>query len=553
MNPQTAKTGKQKLSSLFAVLPLVLAAACGQAPAQIPATGGEPVKAIEVCDAGAAGETGPATKLAFGTTPPSVAADGVPLSFFTVEVQDAEGRRISGDNTTVVTMQVEGTGAGFSGTLSKKVRAGRAVFDDLVPAGTGSATLRASASGLSASGAFGVEVGGAFALDSGTRSLGEGFLPALSRDGRYAAFHTGQIAVGKDAAQTWLADLASEGSALASSSVNDSFANGPSYFPSLSADGRYAVYVSDASDLVENDTNGVSDVFLYDRETGTVLRVDTDCAGDETPYGATAPAISASGRYVAFASAALSEFDENNVAALSLYVRDLATGDGFLVSAGLNDEPANDVSAGASLSDDGRYVAFLSAASNLVEGDTNGKWDVFVSDLKTQQTERVSLSSEGSEADGDNVFFLSRPAISGDGRYVAFASAASNLVEGDTNGRVDVFVRDREAGTTVRASVSSEGAESTGSSWYPSISSDGRFVAFSSDGTGLAPEDADSGSDVFVRDITAGRTLFVPSNGRDETADAALPVLSGDGRSLVFQQVASSVNSIEVTAILESF
>src|SRR5262249_22544698 len=128
------------------------------------------------------------------------------------------------------------------------------------------------------------------------------------------------------------------------------------------------------------------------------------------------------------------------------------------------------------ISADGRYVAFYSDASNLVSGDTNGARDVFVRDLQTGETTRVSVSSSGAEADGDSF----APALSADGRYVAFASAATNLVAGDTNDANDVFVRDRQTNTTTRVSVGHEGSQANGGSDQPSLSGDGRLVAFTS-------------------------------------------------------------------------
>ena len=140
----------------------------------------------------------------------------------------------------------------------------------------------------------------------------------------------------------------------------------------------------------------------------------------------------------------------------------------------------NDDSNYADMTPDGRYVAFVSASSNLVAGDTNNVGDVFVRDRRTGATERVSVGLKGVEGNGDSNYLGigTRPAISDDGRYVAFKSEASNLVRGDRNGVTDVFVRDRVAGTTERVSVDNAGREAPGGGDEPAISPDGRYVAF---------------------------------------------------------------------------
>lgn len=194
-----------------------------------------------------------------------------------------------------------------------------------------------------------------------------------------------------------------------------------------------------------------------------------------------------------------------------------------------------------SISADGRYVAFISSATNLVESDTNGAQDVFVRDRREGTTERVSVDSSEAQANGRS---LTHPSISADGRYVAFHSEASNLVPGDTNGKWDVFVRDRQEGTTERVSVDSSEAQANDNSSngdWPSISANGRFVAFRSDATNLVPPGADSpASDIFVRDLVAGTTERVNlADGHNEywwsSSDGAiLPAISGDGRYVAF-------------------
>src|SRR5688572_4209052 len=172
------------------------------------------------------------------------------------------------------------------------------------------------------------------------------------------------------------------------------------------------------------------------------------------------------------------------------------------VSVGSGGSQGDGTSHASAISADGRYVAFASWASNLVAGDTNGSGDVFVRDRQTGTTERVSVASGGSEGDADSW----EPAISADGRYVAFSSSASNLVPDDTNGTFDVFIRDRQTGTTERVSVASDGSEGNAGSWEPVIGADGPDVAFSSLADNLVPGDTNGVMDVFVRDRQAGTT-----------------------------------------------
>jgi Tol biopolymer transport system component len=166
------------------------------------------------------------------------------------------------------------------------------------------------------------------------------------------------------------------------------------------------------------------------------------------------------------------------------------------VSVSTAGEQANKLGFGAAISADGRYVAFSSEASNLVPGDTNGTSDVFVRDLGTGATSRVSVSGAGDEANNESF----GAAISADGQHVAFLSEASNLVSGDTNAKFDVFVRDLGTGSTSRVSVSTAGEQANDHSYDLAISADGRYVAFSSEASNLVPGDTNGTSDVFVRD-----------------------------------------------------
>jgi len=213
------------------------------------------------------------------------------------------------------------------------------------------------------------------------------------------------------------------------------------------------------------------------------------------------------------------------------------------VSVDSDGNEANEHSRIPSISFDGRYVAFESKASNLVPGDTNGFWDVFVKDRRTGQTTRVSVSSDGGEAND----WSFGPSISGDGRYVAFQSNASNLVAGDTNWRCDVFVHDRSTGQTARVSVDSNGNQALHHSYSPSISADGRYVVFWSSSPNLVPGDTNTLDDVFVHDRTTGQTVRVSvnSNGIEGSGESRCQpgALSADGRYVAFESWSDLVDN----------
>jgi hypothetical protein len=193
----------------------------------------------------------------------------------------------------------------------------------------------------------------------------------------------------------------------------------------------------------------------------------------------------------------ISSADDTN-GVTDVFVRDRLTGMTQRMSVDSSGHQANNESQYPSISTDGRYVVFGSYASNLVPGDNNGIYDAFVHDCQLGVTERVSVDSSGGE--GNNRHGSSWPSISDDGRYVAFVSDASNLVPADTNGTADVFVRDRQLGTTERVSVDSGGAQGNDSSSAPSMFAGTRYILFTSAASNLVPLDRNSGTDAFLRD-----------------------------------------------------
>ena len=316
--------------------------------------------------------------------------------------------------------------------------------------------------------------------------------------------------------------------------------DGPSFDSDMSAGIRYVVFSSDSSGLVPNDTNGVRDVFVRDRMTNTTVRVSKSTDGTQGNNDSSHPSISADGRYVAFISEASNLTDTDGNQELDVFVRDRKAKVTKRVSIATGGEGGNDISYDPAISGTGRYVAFNSDASNLVPDDTNGSTDVFVRDLEMNVTRRVSISTLGAQANG---FSESTPAISADGQYIAFQTSAPNLVANDTNQRSDVFVRDRTAQTTRRVSVNSAGVQGNDGSYRPDISADGTYVAFSSDASNLVGLDTNGVADVFVRDIRADETIrvSVSSTGAESNNSSSQPSISAEGTHVAFVSRASNL------------
>jgi WD40-like Beta Propeller Repeat len=412
-----------------------------------------------------------------------------------------------------------------------------------------------------------------------------GKTPVLSANGRYLAFSYlfGELVPNDpagDGTDVFLLDLTTQQIQLVSVSSQGENGNAFAFFDSLSisADGRYVAFASDATNLVPNDLNGEKDVFVRDTLTGTTILASVSSTGAQLAANTLDftlnPAISANGQFVVFQSGAnnLVPNDTNNDDE-DIFVRDLVAGTTTRVSVNSNGEqsrPWNRIasadSRNASISGDGRYVAFESNAINLDPRDTGANnFDVFAHDRQTGQTRQVSVNSQGILATGQSsketsigfstTNWSSNPVISANGRYVVFQSGATNLVPNDTNDRVDIFRHDLETNETILISTGvngslANGGSSIGYSRNGAISSDGRYVVFQSFASNLVANDNNNALDVFVRDVITGTTerISVNSSGQEAVGGQAYTVsadasISDDGRYVAFlSQSANLVN-----------
>ncbi len=352
-------------------------------------------------------------------------------------------------------------------------------------------------------------------------------------------------------------------------------ANNVSPGAAVSADGRFVAFQSEANNLVAGDTNAAIDIFVRDTCLGatgctpSTVRVSVASDGTQANGDSAVPSISADGRFVSFGSLASNLVAGDTNAFGDVFVRDTCLGAAgctpstVRVSVASDGTQGDDTSDSFSISADGRFVAFESDASNLVAGDTNLATDIFIRDTCrgatgcTPSTVRVSVASDGTQANGNSFGNANGAAVSADGRFVAFQSDASNLVADDTNAASDIFVRDTCLGatgctpSTVRVSVASDGTQTGGGGSRFSISPDGRFVAFESGASDLVVGDTNAASDIFVRDTCLGATGCTPSTVRvsvgatfgfpQANGSSSRAAISSDGRFVAFSSGASNL------------
>ncbi|MBI5716842.1 MAG: PD40 domain-containing protein [Burkholderiales bacterium] len=367
---------------------------------------------------------------------------------------------------------------------------------------------------------------------------------ASYREGRFVAFMSSANLGGNAGGQRqiWWRDTMTGETRLISTDAAGNPGNGDSFAPAISRDGLTVAFESYATNLVAGDTNGVRDVFVWSSAGGTLTVGVTRASvapggvqGNAASYDAT---LSADGRVVVFSSDAGNLVAGTTVSGTNAYRRDLQAGTTTLVSRGLDDTGVG--GALPSVSADGNRVAFWSFAANLTGGDSNGLWDIFVYDHAAGTRRRVSLTSTGGERNqgSESASRMVAPALSGDGRFVAYATTASNVVPGDTNGVQDVFVVEIATGAVQRASVATGGAQGDaaspiGQGERPAISHDGTWIAFTTTATNLGVPTTTTGiGNVLMHHRVTGETRAV--SDQRSSGSVGVPTISMSGTYVAF-------------------
>jgi Tol biopolymer transport system component len=319
--------------------------------------------------------------------------------------------------------------------------------------------------------------------------------PSISADGRYVVFQSDATDLvendDNNATDIFLRDTTEGTTVRISVDDEGEEADADSQNPRISSDGAYIVYESSATNLVDDDENNAIDIFRYDRVNGTTIRASLDSDEEEGDADSTAPAINSDGSLVVFASLATNLSDDDSDGAKDIFLRDIDGGTTTYISTDSDDGAANGDSSEPFISDDGTLISFTSTASDLITGDDNTKADIFLYTVASGETERVS-----GDGDGD----ASRSALSGDNRFVLFQSAAENLVTGDTNLATDIFAYDRNEEEIVRISVGDIGSEILLGGTNPTINANGQYVVYASSDDDITVGDDNGFADLFLTD-----------------------------------------------------
>jgi len=386
----------------------------------------------------------------------------------------------------------------------------------------------------------------------GTEGDGSSTDASISGDGRYIAFQssaTNLVSVDANAVMdVFVHDTLTGATTRESVTTSGTEGTAASSDPSINGDGLYVAFQS-SSNFVTTDTNGSADIFLREKEFGITSRVSLDSNGIEGNGSSAYPSMSngSNGGRVAFSSFADNLVADDMNGHEDVFVRTSVTTRASVSTGGTEGISR---SYRPSVSADGRVV-YTSGASNLVADDNNGQWDIFVHNTSGGTT-RVSVASDGTEGNGESGWY---PAISTDGRYVAFQSSATNLVADDNNARIDIFVHDTLTSTTSRVSVDSNGIEGNGHSWNLSISTDGRYVAFASDATNLVTGDTNGDRDIFVHEMQTGVTtrVNIAFDGMQANNFSWEPSISADGQYVAFHSIATNLISGDTNGVTDVF
>ncbi len=380
---------------------------------------------------------------------------------------------------------------------------------------------------------------------AGIQGNGSSKSPSISGNGRYVAFYGSDVnnLVAGDTnnyPDIFVRDTETGKTTCVSVASDGTQANLPSESPIISDNGRYVIFQSHANNLVANDTNNRPDIFVRDTQTNKTTLVSVSSGGTQGNGDSSAIGISADGRYIVFNSKASNLVNNDSNGTLSdVFVRDTQTNQTTLVSIGSSGNRGNKDTYASGISSDGRYIVFNSYADNFFANDFNNQSDVFVRDTQTSQTTLISVSYDSERVLGGS----GEAKISGNGRYVAFSSAGNNLVAGDTNNKIDVFVRDTQTNQTKLVSVGINGIQANGDSYSADISDDGRYIVFRSKVSNLVVGDTNSLDDIFVRDTQTNQTtrVSVNYNGLQGNSFSTEASISGDGGYIAFESGSSNL------------
>ena len=379
---------------------------------------------------------------------------------------------------------------------------------------------------------------------SGQQANNECWDTYLSSDGRYVTFGTfaDNLVPGHSPSEreVYRKDLLTGEVKAICVGLGGAAANGYTDSSAMSADGRYVAFYSDASNLVTSDTNGVFDIFVRDMDADQTVRVSTSSSGQQANAYSAFGDISEDGRYVVFTSDATNLVSGDTNGQADIFIKDLLTNETKLVSCSGTGERTNGASFGATVSADGRYILFTSAASNLVGSDTNGNQDVFLKDMATGQVQRVSTSSSGSQANSDST----GASLTLDGHYALYYSSATNLAGADTNGAViDTFVKNLWSGETKLVSTNVLGLQDELDTYPGQISADGRFVVMKSWSDSFDPVADGSSQQVYVKDLFTNQMACVSVNAAGVVGDdlSDNPTITPDGRYIGFQSMVDNL------------
>jgi hemolysin type calcium-binding protein/WD40 repeat protein len=391
--------------------------------------------------------------------------------------------------------------------------------------------------------------------DTGIKGDSASFTPSLSADGTRVGFNS--LATNLDPADTdSISDVYVKGPStgdltLVSASDTGVKGNGDSFSPSLSADGTKVAFFSFATNLDPADTDSSTDVYVKDLATGDIALASTSDDGTKGNSFSFHPSLSADATSVAFSSNATNLDPADSDAVTDIYVKNLLTGDVTLASASDSGTKSDGESSSASLSADGSSVAFTSHASNLDPADTDAVSDVYVKNLSTGEITLASTSDSGTK--GDDISF--EASLSGNGERVGFNSLADNLDPVDTDDIEDVYVKDLSSGDLTLASTSDTGVKGRDLSVGASLSDDGTKVGFSSFASNLDPADGDGSGDVYVKDLASGDLALASTSefGVKGNGDSGEASLSADGTQVAFSSSATNLDPADADSISDVY